>query len=100
MTLAELSKEAEQELLQFQPLTRRLLFNRGITTKKEAEEFLAPSYERDITDPFLMLRMTEAIDRIYRAIARKERVCIFADYDVDGATSSAVLVRFFRMIGV
>jgi single-stranded-DNA-specific exonuclease len=50
-------------------------------------------------DPFHLLDMDKAVERISAAVLRSENIAIFGDYDVDGATSSALLKRFFRMMG-
>lgn len=99
MTLKEIGKDTENELIEYSPLIRRLLFNRGILTKSEAEEFLNPDYARDVSDPFLMKGMNEGVERVYRAIKDGERVCIFADYDCDGIPGAVIWDDIFRKIG-
>ena len=54
------------------------------------ESFLTPRYE-DLFDPFLMLGMNEAVERIEQARDGAEQILIYGDYDVDGVTSSTVL---------
>lgn len=98
MTIAEMPKNIEKELIEYSPLVRRLLFNRGILTKKEAEEFLNPSYEDHIHDPFLMLNLEKAVDRIYEAIKNDERICIYSDYDCDGIPGSVIWNDLFEKI--
>lgn len=99
MTLREIEKDVEKELLKWNPLTRRLLFNRGIKTLKDAEEFLNPSYERDVYDPFRMLHVDRGVERIYQAIKNNEKICVFADYDCDGIPGAVVMNDFFTKIG-
>jgi single-stranded-DNA-specific exonuclease len=84
--------------LQIQPLAARLLANRGISTIEAAREFLTPSLQR-LHDPFLMLGMSEAVDRLIRGLQSQEPIVIYGDYDVDGITATAVLSWFFREIG-
>lgn len=81
------------------PLMNTLLRNRGIATREAAERFLHPEYERDIHDPFLILNMEKAVDRILRAIDNKERIVVYGDYDCDGVPGSVVLHDFFKKIG-
>lgn len=69
--------------------------NRNITDLK----FFDPSLS-DLHDPYLMPDMEKAVERIIEAKNKKERVIIFGDYDVDGVSSTAILVRFFREIGI
>ncbi|MFN7160868.1 MAG: single-stranded-DNA-specific exonuclease RecJ [Candidatus Gracilibacteria bacterium] len=73
--------------------------NRGIFSESDREGFLLPSPEECIHDPFLMEDMEKAVDRIDRAIKDKERIVIFGDYDADGVTATAVLVRMLKKIG-
>ena len=54
----------------------------------------------DLYDPYLLAGMNEAVERIKKAFETKERVMIFGDYDVDGMTSTAILMHFFKKIGM
>ena len=87
------------ELSAYHPLTQTLLKNRGITTSGEAEKFLHPDYERDIHDPFLILNMEKAVERILRAIDVEEKIVVYGDYDCDGIPGSVILHDFFKKIG-
>ena len=87
------------ELSAYHPLTQTLLKNRGITTYEEAEKFLHPDYERDIHDPFLILNMEKAVERILRAIDVEEKIVVYGDYDCDGIPGSVILHDFFKKIG-
>lgn len=84
-----------------EPLMTKLLVNRGLDQldKGAEEEFFRPAF-RHLHDPFLMDGMDLAVDRILRARDDKERVVVFGDYDVDGVSSTALLVRFFASIGI
>ncbi|HRD02543.1 MAG TPA: single-stranded-DNA-specific exonuclease RecJ [Candidatus Saccharicenans sp.] len=75
-----------------------ILVNRGIKKSEEAASFL---YGRlpDLHNPFLMRGMKEAVNRIWQAIARKERIVVFGDYDVDGMLSVVMLVKGLRSLG-
>ncbi|MES2953334.1 MAG: single-stranded-DNA-specific exonuclease RecJ [Patescibacteria group bacterium] len=84
---------------EYPELLRTLLLNRGITTKDEAERFLYPDYERDLHDPFLILHMERAVERILKAVADQEKIVIWGDYDCDGIPGSVVLHDFFQKIG-
>ncbi|MEW5703170.1 MAG: single-stranded-DNA-specific exonuclease RecJ [Pseudomonadota bacterium] len=76
----------------------RVIAARGIKLE-EAESFFEPTLRRLLPDPSLFKDMEKAAHRIAEAIAKGERVAVFGDYDVDGATSSALLERFFRVVG-
>ena len=81
------------------PLTRKLLLSRGIETDEEIKKFIAPDYERDTYDPFLILNMEKAVMRILEAIKEEEPIIIYGDYDCDGIPGSVVLHDFFTKIG-
>lgn len=80
-------------------LYNRLLKSRGIEGDAAIEKFLYPSVENDFHDPFLMKDMQKAVERIYVAIRNKERIMIFGDYDVDGITGTAILMRVLKTLG-
>lgn len=80
-------------------IVAQLLINRGVVDIDEAKAFLYPEIDA-LHDPFLMKDMTKAIDRIRLAAKEKQRVMIYGDYDVDGVTSSVVLNRVFRKLGI
>lgn len=74
-----------------------LLVNRGIRTAEQAKAFLNPSIS-DLHDPFLLPDLEAGVERLARAIESGEKICIHGDYDVDGITSAAVLVRTLRAL--
>ncbi len=76
----------------------RALAARGLDGA-DADAYLAPTLRASLPDPSSLADMDTAADRLARAIERDEAIAVFADYDVDGATSAAVLGRFLRMIG-
>lgn len=88
-----------KELVEYPPLLRDLLIKRGITTKGDAENFLAPNYDRDVHDPFLIKGMEKAVSRILSAIKSGERIIIYSDYDADGIPGGVILHDFFQKIG-
>src|ERR1700690_675616 len=61
-------------------LLAQLLYNRGLTDKDRMEEFLEPKYE-NLHSPFLFQDMEKAVVRIWQAIEKKEKICIYGDYD-------------------
>ena len=95
----EPSNEIKDELKEYPEFTQTLLFNRGIVTARDADVFLNPDYKRDVSDPFLMLGMEKAVERILLAVANKERIVIYGDYDCDGIPGSVILHDFFKKIG-
>ncbi len=87
-----ISPEADSALSKFPPILRQILFNRGFPTDAEARAYLNAKPDFD-TDPFQMTGMRKAVDRIQAAIQNNEPIAIYGDYDVDGVTSTALLVE-------
>ncbi len=77
----------------------RILAGRGVGVT-DAESYLDPAVKRLMPDPETLTGMREASARLADAIQRSENVAIFGDYDVDGATSSALLARYLRHFGL
>jgi single-stranded-DNA-specific exonuclease len=80
-------------------LLARILAGRNVEVDA-VEAFLDPTVKRSMPDPDVLTAMPQAAARIADAIQRGETVAIFGDYDVDGATSAALLARFLRHAGV
>ena len=79
-------------------LAARILAARGVDMDT-VESYLAPTLRDLLPDPSALRDMDKAAARIAGAIMSGERIALFADYDVDGATSSALLLRFLRSVG-
>jgi len=80
-------------------LVGRLLAARDVTIDSAAS-FLSPTLRELLPDPSGFRDMDRAVERLLQAITRNEKIAVFGDYDVDGATSAALLHRFFAAIGV
>lgn len=78
----------------------RLLVSRSIEEEKTAQLFLSPTLRTCLPEPFCLLDMQKAVSLLVNICRSKKTVGILADYDVDGATSSALLRRFFKDIGI
>src|SRR4051794_8219655 len=76
----------------------RLLAQRGVSVDA-APSFLAPRLRDQLPDPLHLIEMAAAAERLVRAIQNGESIVVFGDYDVDGATSAALLLRFFAAVG-
>jgi single-stranded-DNA-specific exonuclease len=95
---APLTPEINNALAKYDPVTRQLLFNRNLQTAAEAESFLnALPPVND--DPFQLAGLGEAVERLERAIAKRESIAVYGDYDTDGVTSTALLVQVLRALG-
>ncbi|MBW2108134.1 MAG: single-stranded-DNA-specific exonuclease RecJ [Deltaproteobacteria bacterium] len=77
------------------PAVAAILLNRGISDHDQAQAFLSPTLAQ-IKSPFSIKDMEKAVDRIVQAVRQGETICIFGDYDVDGMTSTSLLLDFFR----
>src|SRR5262249_42748438 len=95
------SEEAASALgaaLNLAPTVARLLCQRGLDTPDEASRFLNPSIAH-LHDPLGMADMRVAVDRLLGAVARRGRIAIHGDYDVDGITATVILRRALELLG-
>ncbi|MEM6670672.1 MAG: single-stranded-DNA-specific exonuclease RecJ [Pseudomonadota bacterium] len=76
----------------------RVLAARGVPTE-EAAAYLEPTLRDLLPDPATLRDMETAADRLAQAVRKDERIAVFGDYDVDGAASAALLIRWLRMMG-
>ena len=84
--------------LNISPVLAEILVRRGIDTFERARTFFRPTL-KDLHDPFLMSGMDRAVERVVHAIAEKERILVFGDYDVDGTNGTALLWTFLKSLG-
>jgi single-stranded-DNA-specific exonuclease len=94
----EITEESSKELSKYSELLRKLLFYRGVKTAAEAEEFFNPTFSKNY-DSFLMKDMEKAVERVFSAIEKKEKIIIYSDYDADGIPGAVVLYDLFKKIG-
>lgn len=80
------------------PVVARLLAIRGHHDPEAAERFLRPSLSH-LQDPWKLADLAPAVDRLLGAVARKERIVVHGDYDVDGVTSTVILRRALELLG-
>jgi single-stranded-DNA-specific exonuclease len=100
-TLAQPDRGRSAELARscsIPPLLAGLLLNRGIEDAEAARRFLSPNLS-DLHDPYLLEDMEAAVTRLLTAVAERQKICIYGDYDADGLTSVAVLSGFLRQLG-
>lgn len=94
--------EAPQSFLeqfpQLPPLVANLLYNRNIRTQETIDEFLQPDYSKDVHNPFIFNDMNKAVDRIFAAIEKQEKITIHGDYDADGVSASVILASMLKAL--
>ncbi len=95
---SQIPQDVAEKLSEYPPLMRQLLYNRGLTDKHQTADFLNPRYE-NLHSPFLFKDMQKAVDRIWLAVDRGEKICIYGDYDADAVTANAVLRQTFKYLG-
>ncbi|MFT6259329.1 MAG: single-stranded-DNA-specific exonuclease, partial [Rickettsiales bacterium] len=81
-------------------LAGKNLIDSGDSDFSQIENFLNPTIKSSLPNPFDLLDMDKAVEKIISTIKDNKKITVFGDYDVDGATSSALLKRFFASIGV
>jgi single-stranded-DNA-specific exonuclease len=94
----ELAVARLTDAIRVAPIVARLLCQRGLSDPEQATRFLNPSLDQ-LHDPMSLADMRVAVDRILGAIARRERIAIHGDYDVDGITSTVILRRALELMG-
>jgi single-stranded-DNA-specific exonuclease len=83
--------------LRVSPVVAQLLLNRDLTSPDAARRFLhAPL--TGLHAPMSLPGMPDAVERVYRAIESKKRICIYGDYDADGVTGTAILLGVLRQL--
>ncbi len=80
------------------PRVMELIISRGYKTEAEISKFLFPKKEM-LYDPFLLKDMDRLISRIKKAITEKEKILIFGDYDVDGVSATAIMLKTLEKLG-
>ncbi len=99
------AREADERLTQaiaqsgnLPEILARVLAGRSVALEG-LDDYFAPTLRRALPDPSHLLDMDRAAERLARAVRDGEEIAVFGDYDVDGATSTALLLRFFRAVG-
>ena len=91
--VAALARELDAD-----PVIARLLVLRGVDTAETAQRFLHPALDQ-LHDPFLLTDLPAGVERLLSAIARREKIAVHGDYDVDGITSTVMLRRLVELLG-
>lgn len=81
-------------------LLQKILISRGITDMAAMEKFLNPSIKEYMPNPSVLRDMDRAAEIIADCILNNEKIAVYGDYDVDGITATAILVKYLRALGV
>lgn len=87
----------QRQLGEFHPVVAQVLYNRGINTAAEAQQFLGDGTLD--ANPFDLADMSKAVARIRQAIRNQEPIAVYGDFDTDGVTATALLVQALRALG-
>lgn len=101
-TCAKISPSLASSLgakLGISPIIAEVLLRRGIDQPEDMGQFLSPSLSY-LPDPNLLKGMEKAVKRLLQAEKRHEKILVYGDYDVDGISSTVILVQFFRQVGM
>jgi single-stranded-DNA-specific exonuclease len=93
----KLPVEIDDQLKDYPPFLRQILYNRGIEDGIQAQRFL--DGQEEVGDPFLLTDMEAAVERLFWAIDHQESIAVYGDYDVDGVTATALMVEVLRVMG-
>lgn len=88
-----------EENLGIPNIVARILVQRGVKDPYDAEMFLFPKL-KDLSDPSSLPDLDKGIHRIIMAIKKRERICIYGDYDADGVTSVALMINFLKSLNI
>lgn len=91
--------EAMAQLTRLPPALCQTLVARGVLPEA-AEAYLAPALRELLPDPLTLRDMAKAADRLVHAVDQRQRIAVFADYDVDGGASAALLIIWLRHFGL
>ncbi|WP_164668507.1 single-stranded-DNA-specific exonuclease RecJ [Virgibacillus doumboii] len=94
----DINSESIWDLNEISPLVKELLVQRGINSSEAAREFLSPDLA-NLHNPLGLSGIEKATDRVHKAIAEKEKVLVFGDYDADGVSSTTVLLEALQELG-
>ncbi|MDR0630851.1 MAG: single-stranded-DNA-specific exonuclease RecJ, partial [Holosporales bacterium] len=86
--------------LEINDIAAKILINRGFLDLKEVDSFFKVKLKNIIPEPSLFLDMDKGVDRLIKAIMAQQRIMVFGDYDIDGITSTYLVIEYLRLIGI
>jgi len=102
-TLPSIDKDSSLRLMEACNITGLVadtLVARGITTVQNAQRFINPDIDKDYSDPCLIPGLNAVADRLEKAIKANKRILVFGDFDVDGLSATALMIRGLKELGV
>ncbi len=94
----DLDDKFPKDFPEYNDVILKMLFNRGLRSGPEIEEFMNPKNDKSLYDPYLFRDMEKAVDLIVGHIKKQNKIIIFGDYDADGVTASSLLVNFLKTV--
>lgn len=85
---------------EFPPLIIQLLYDRGLRTQEQIDDFFESDFKQDIFDPFLLKGMDKAVKRLLKAIKKKEKIAVYGDFDTDGVCASAIVYLTLKELNI
>ena len=95
----KITEEYKNQFAEQNPIILQLLNNRDLMNQDAVDEFLNPDYGQDLHDPFIFRDMKKAVERIFTAIEKKEKIIVHGDYDADGVSATAIVVSVLQALG-
>jgi len=95
----KITDDIRNQFAEVNPIILQLLYNRGLITQEAIDEFSNPDYGQDLHDPFLFQDMDKAVDRIFNAIEKKQKITVHGDYDADGVCSTVIVISALKELG-
>ncbi len=93
-----IDQKIQTQFPQIEPILLQLLWNRGLITQQQIDEFLNPDWSEDVHDPYLFKDMQRACDLVYKAIEQGKKIAVYGDYDADGVCGSVILVETLKLL--
>lgn len=98
--LPKIGDDFKSQFPQINEVILQLFYNRGLKAPAEIDDFLNVDYEEGILNPYLFKAMGKAVERVFEAVAKKEKVMIYGDYDADGVCATTILLQTLKSLGL
>lgn len=98
--MAPAGTDLAEKFPEISPIILQLLYNRQLTRQDDIDAFLSANYDDYIHDPFLFKDMNKAMERLFSAVKKREKVMVYGDYDADGVCSTTILWKVLQALGL